>query len=116
LGHAGNPDASINSIIGNSLSKILYILAFLGSKNIWFPISLHFSWNAFQTLLFGFPVSGIEFSHIIHQSDIQDSLFSGGNYGPEAGIIGIIFRFLIILMVIFYLKHSRRMTIKSVLQ
>lgn len=107
LAHAGNPNATIVSVISNGLGGVMYAIAFIESNSIWLPFGLHFAWNFFQGPIFGFPVSGIDFGGIIEQnSAVSQNLIYGGTYGPEGGIIGISFRILVILMLLLYYIFS----------
>lgn len=104
MAHAGNPHATIISIISNSLGGVMYSIAYLESKSLYFAIALHFSWNFFQGPVFGFPISGFNFPSIISQSIISNNdTLMGGIYGPEGGIIGIGFRFLVITLTFIYI-------------
>jgi hypothetical protein len=108
--HLSNPGASAISAFGNALGGIIYGMAFLGGKNIWLPMGLHFSWNFSQGPIFGFPVSGLNMGGLIVQEHSGSALLTGGAYGPEAGMVGITFRFVIMIMVLLYLQwrcHGR---------
>lgn len=73
-------------------------------KQIVFILSI-FSWNFSQGPLLGFPLSGqTMFGGLITQQHIGPAWLTGGAYGPEAGIVGMIFRFVIMVMVIYYLQ------------
>ncbi|MCB0090168.1 MAG: CPBP family intramembrane metalloprotease [Caldilineaceae bacterium] len=106
--HLGNPGASPISAFGNALGGIIYGMAFLGGKNIWLPLGLHFSWNFSQGPILGFPVSGYDYAAIIMQQTSGSDLVTGGAYGPEAGLVGMFFRFVIMAMVLFYLQRRAR--------
>jgi membrane protease YdiL (CAAX protease family) len=105
--HATNPGASVISVIGNALGGLIYGMAFLGARNIWFPFGLHLGWNFTQTLL-GFPVSGKEFPGPLTTTSTGSDLVTGGDFGPEAGIIGILSRFVVIALLVGYLKLRYR--------
>lgn len=112
LGHTANPNANAISVLSSSFGGVIYTVAFLGVKNIWFPWTLHFCWNTFQ-FLFGFPVSGMEVPQIVIQTDIKDSILSGGLYGPEAGLIGIAARGVILAGILYYLRKHRAVDLKD---
>ncbi|MCE1174393.1 MAG: CPBP family intramembrane metalloprotease [Propionibacteriales bacterium] len=102
LVHATNPGASAISVLGNALGGLIYAMAFLGARNIWFPFGLHLGWNFTQTLL-GLPVSGKNFPGLFTVTSTGPDLVTGGAFGPEAGIIGIASRFLVIALLLGYL-------------
>jgi membrane protease YdiL (CAAX protease family) len=104
LVHLSNPGANYITAFGNALGGIIYGIAFVGGKNIWLPLGLHFSWNVSQGPLLGFPVSGENFGGLIAQQNIGPDWLTGGAYGPEGGLVGMAFRFVIMVMVIFYLQ------------
>jgi len=105
VAHLSSPGASPVSAFGNALGGIIYGMAFLGGKNIWLGLGLHFSWNFSQGPILGFPVSGqTMFGGLITQQHIGPDWLTGGAYGPEAGIVGMIFRFVIMAMVVYYLQ------------
>jgi membrane protease YdiL (CAAX protease family) len=108
LGHAGNPNASPLSVLGNALGALMYGVAFLGSGRIWLPAGLHFSWNFFQGPALGFPVSGFEMGGLVHQSAVGSHLITGGSYGPEAGLVGMTFRFVAIGLLAGWLAFRQR--------
>lgn len=87
LMHAGNPNASRLGLANTVGFGILFGYAFLRSRDIWLPIGLHFGWNL--TLpLFGVNVSGLRIGMTGYVMEwTAGSLWSGGDYGPEASIL-----------------------------
>jgi len=100
LVHAGNPNASTLSVLGNALGGLMYAVAFLGSGRIWLPTGLHFAWNYFQGPVLGFPVSGLDMGGLVQQHAVGSDLLTGGSYGPEAGLVGMAFRFVAIALLV----------------
>lgn len=107
LMHASNDHATWLSVISNGLGGVMYGLAFVGTRKIWFPWALHFAWNYVQATILGFPVSGFEVRSIIILNIQDHSLLSGGLYGPEGGVVGISFRFVVIILILIWIKKSR---------
>ena len=76
-------------------------ISYIYTKNLWFPIGLHLSWNFFQSL-FGFNVSGQNFYSLFQTHKTNETLLNGGEFGFENSIFGIISEIVIILMVFLY--------------
>ena len=103
LAHAFNPNASILSVVGNGLGGVMYGVAFLGSGRIWLPLGLHFAWNFIQSPVLGFPILGLEIG-LVRQVRIGDALITGGDYGVEAGLVSMAFRFVAIALLVGWLS------------
>jgi membrane protease YdiL (CAAX protease family) len=105
LAHAGNPNASALSVLGNVVDGLIYGVAFLGSGRIWLPWGLHFAWNFFQGPVLGFPVSGLDMGGWVQQTPVGNALLTGGSYGPEAGLIAMAFRVVAIALLAGWLSR-----------
>lgn len=103
--HLGNEGASWLGAIGTGIGGVIYGIAFLATRSVWLPLALHLSWNMAQGL-FGFPISGHGVPGFLTSEASGDVLWNGGAYGPEAGIPGLLARFLIIAMLFAYLRWS----------
>jgi len=91
LAHSGNPYVTPLAVANTMLWGILLGYAFLRSRDLWLPIGLHYGWNAVLPL-FGVNLSGltIEVTRYSYRWDLSP-LWSGGNYGPEGGLLTTIF-------------------------
>ena len=99
--HALNPNIDLFSLFNLFLAGLLLGISYIHTKNLWFPIALHFSWNLFQTH-FGFNVSGLDLYSLIEFSTTENNLLNGGNFGLEGSIISIIAEILTFLGVGYY--------------
>jgi uncharacterized protein len=89
--HVFNPHASLISSINLILAGLLLGLGFILTRQLAIPIGLHITWNFFQGNVFGFPVSGSETgATFIAIEQGGPELWTGGPFGPEAGLIGIV--------------------------
>ncbi len=91
LVHTSNPNATRLGVLNTVLWGVLLGYAFLRSRDLWLPIGMHFGWNAVLPL-FGVNLSGltIEVTRYFYKWDLS-SLWSGGAYGPEGGLLTTIF-------------------------
>jgi membrane protease YdiL (CAAX protease family) len=87
--HAFNPNATMISTLNLMLAGLLYSTAYLLTGELAVPIGYHIMWNFFESSVFGFPVSGMDLGMTfiaIQQSGPR--LWTGGAFGPEAGLMG----------------------------
>lgn len=106
LAHASNMHASALSVLGNALGGLVYGVAYLGSGRVWLPLGVHFAWNYVQAPLLGFPFLGKEIG-LVQQTPVGNTLINGGSFGPEAGLVGMAFRFVAIALLISWLSLRR---------
>jgi hypothetical protein len=105
--HGFNPNIEYLGIINLFLAGIFLGISYIHTKNLWFPIALHFSWNLFQTH-FGFNVSGQNSYSLIEFKIMENNMFNGGTFGFEGSILSIIFLLFSIVGIELYFtkKHS----------
>ncbi|HEY7306460.1 MAG TPA: type II CAAX endopeptidase family protein [Bryobacteraceae bacterium] len=89
--HASNPNSSGFGVMNTIIWGVLLGYAFLRSHDLWLPIGLHYGWNAVLPL-FGVNLSGltIDVTRYLYKWDLLP-LWSGGNYGPEGGLLATVF-------------------------
>ncbi|MBM3144950.1 MAG: CPBP family intramembrane metalloprotease [Chloroflexi bacterium] len=87
LAHYGNPAFSWAALLGLLGSGYFLAYAYIRRRNLWLPIGLHIGWNFFEGTVFGFQVSGTESYRLILQSVRGPTLWTGGAFGPEAGLV-----------------------------
>lgn len=109
--HGFNPNMDWFSYLNLFLAGILLGLTYIFTKNLWFPIALHFSWNFFQSL-FGFNVSGQDFYSLIEFKMAKPNLFNGGLFGFEGSIFCIVIQLVLITSILIYYNKSALYNIK----
>ncbi|MFH5883002.1 CPBP family intramembrane glutamic endopeptidase [Halalkalibaculum sp. DA3122] len=103
--HAGNPNASAVSTVNIILAGIVLALPYLFTGSLALSCGIHAAWNFFQGGIFGFPVSGSPSrSSLLQVNETGPDLFTGGRFGPEAGLLGLIGLCLIVLMTYQYIR------------
>ncbi len=85
--HANNPSASYASTAGLFVSGFWFAYTAFASRGLWLPVGAHIGWNIFEGVVFGFPVSGLTTATLIRQTPLGPELWTGGPFGPEAGLI-----------------------------
>lgn len=108
LAHFNNSNASILSIIFLSINGMVWCIPFVITKNLGLSIGLHTAWNFTQTQI-GFTMSGNKALNPFYRIENNGSdLLSGGEYGPEAGILGLIGFIAMLLLSLTYLNLTRK--------
>lgn len=89
--HMANPNASVISTFNITLAGIVLAVPYLITGSIAMSAGLHFSWNFMMAGVFGFPVSGKEIPYTVFQISQEGvPLWTGGAFGPEAGLLGLV--------------------------
>lgn len=64
--------------------------AYMLARNLWVPMGLHAAWNFTQGFIFDVPVSGNDMHGLVQAKLSGPVLLSGGAFGLEASIIGVV--------------------------
>lgn len=110
--HIMNPNTDWFSFLSLFIAGILLGITYIHTRNLWFPIALHFSWNFFQSL-FGFNVSGQDFFSIFNFSITNPNKINGGAFGFEGSYLSTLLELIVIgYLVYFYSKQLQNEVIK----
>jgi membrane protease YdiL (CAAX protease family) len=77
------------SFINLILSGIYFACYVIGDGNILGVCGLHFAWNFALGNIYGLPVSGFAENgeKIFQTQQIGSNIFTGGDFGPEGGLV-----------------------------
>lgn len=87
--HLINPGATWKSTLGVAVAGAFFAFAYLRTRQLWLPIGMHIGWNFFEGPVFGFPVSGMETTRLLLHEETGPEMWTGGGFGPEAGLVVI---------------------------
>jgi membrane protease YdiL (CAAX protease family) len=94
------------TILNIAVDGIWACCAVLWTRSLWLPWAAHFAWNLFEGPVLGRAVSGINTgASIVVQNPVGDPLFTGGRFGPEAGIVVLLSE--IVGLLVLYLLYRR---------
>jgi hypothetical protein len=85
--HLGNPGANWMTVLGIFFAGLLLAFAYVRTGRLWLSIGLHIGWNFFEGVVFGFPTSGVTIYALTRIHVTGPTLWTGGAFGPEAGLI-----------------------------
>lgn len=105
--HLTNPGVTLFSVLNIILVGIVFSYMFLKSGNIWMCIGHHFTWNTFQGIIYGMPVSGLHVPGIVTTHFKENNLLNGGLFGIEGGILTTAVTLLAFAFVWFYYRNSK---------
>ena len=107
LVHAGNPGANWASTLAIALeSGVLLGLAYAATRSLWLPIGLHLGWNFTEGGIFGGAVSGGQYSGLIDASLSGPPWVTGGAFGPEASLAGLVISLSASIAFAWYVTHT----------
>ncbi|MDS0284451.1 CPBP family intramembrane glutamic endopeptidase [Haloarcula onubensis] len=103
--HLSNGGASLVSVSVIGFIALTVAASYVLTGRLGFAIGFHAGWNIAMGVLFGQPVSGITVPARVLAVDVTGpSLWTGGAFGPEAGLLGVAAGFLGLLGVLVYTR------------
>jgi membrane protease YdiL (CAAX protease family) len=106
IAHAGNPGITSIAVINILLGGLLLGMNYIYTRNLWYALLFHFSWNFFQGPVLGYEVSGINLQSILEPELKGPSWLTGGRFGFEGSIAATIV--FIPALLILFLAYERR--------
>ena len=107
--HLPNPNSTLVSTANITLAGILLGAGYVLTGQLAIPIGVHITWNFFQGTVFGFPVSGLQpiGATFVATEESGPDLFTGGVFGPEAGLLVVAATVLGTLFTFLWVRYRR---------
>jgi membrane protease YdiL (CAAX protease family) len=110
IAHLANPNTNAKFFVatGIFLAGVFLAYGYISTKQLWLPIGLHIGWNFFEGVGFGFPVSGLDIYHLTRITVSGPELWTGGAFGPEAGLVLLPGLLLGAALIFIYTRYIRK--------
>jgi membrane protease YdiL (CAAX protease family) len=111
LMHLGNEDITLMAGLNIFIAGILLGVNYIYTKNLWFAIFFHFSWNFFQGSIIGYHVSGMTVdTGLLEITTKGPDEITGGAFGFEGSAFAAILQVIAIiaLAMVYEKKYGKR--------
>lgn len=103
--HLANDSTSVISVAVIGFIALTVAASYVLTGRLGFAVGFHAAWNIAMGVLFGHPVSGIAVPARVLAVDVTGpALWTGGDFDPEAGLLGVAAGFVGFLGVLVYLR------------
>jgi membrane protease YdiL (CAAX protease family) len=110
--HLVKPGADLIAVLGVMFAGGIPMTAlYIVTGRLWASIGYHMAWNFTEAYVFGAGVSGGDFGPSLFQVRAWpgvDAFWSGGNFGPEASVVTLLFGLLVSAALIVLSKRRKR--------
>jgi uncharacterized protein len=113
MAHCGNPGISSVGIANLVLAGLLLGINYIYTRNIWFAVLFHFSWNFVQGPVLGYPVSGLPLQSILQPELKGPWWLTGSTFGIEGSFITTSLFTLAALLLYFIYEKNTGKTVKA---
>jgi membrane protease YdiL (CAAX protease family) len=87
IAHGTNPGITSVALVNLLLAGLLLGINYIYTRNIWFAIFFHFSWNFLQGPVLGYEVSGLPLQGVLQPALQGPWWLTGGVFGLEGSFI-----------------------------
>lgn len=105
LAHVFNPGVTWLGMVNLFLAGILLGSTYIFTRNLWFPLSLHFFWNFIQGPVLGYKVSGAATASLLSVNTTGPDLMTGGAFGFEASLVNTVLTVLASYLIVRYYRR-----------
>lgn len=106
IAHISNPGITSVAVVNLLLAGGLLGINFIYTRNIWFAVCFHFSWNFIQGPVLGYEVSGLPLQGILQPALQGPWWLTGGAFGLEGSFITTCLFVLVLLLL--YTVYEKR--------
>jgi hypothetical protein len=90
--HRHNPGVGAFALINIFAAGVMLSMAYLRTRSLWFVTAVHLGWNWQMAGPLDLPVSGLELfdTPLYEPRDLGTPWLTGGAFGPEGGLAGLV--------------------------
>ncbi len=112
IAHTHNPGVDGFALINICAAGVMLSVAYLCTRSLWFATGVHVGWNWSMAALLDLPVSGLELydAPLYEPVERGPAWLSGGAFGPEAGLAGLLGLLLVLAGIIWMTRKTRWLT------
>jgi Predicted metal-dependent membrane protease len=89
LAHVGNPGLTVPAVINLLLGGLLLGINYIYTRNLWFALMFHLSWNFLQGPVLGYAVSGLTLRSVLEVEMRGPDWVTGGAFGFEGSVVAM---------------------------
>ena len=106
--HRHNPGVGTFALINIFVAGVMLSVAFLKTRSLWFATAVHLGWNWQMAGPLDLPVSGLELfdAPLYEPVRLGTPWITGGSFGPEGGVAGLLALLLVTVAVWFYTRQK----------
>ena len=107
--HIGNKDMTILPFINIWVAGCFIGAAYIYTRNLWFSIAIHLTWNWLEGPIYGFSVSGNDkiYNCVLTIKSCNNVLLSGGKFGFEASLTCLLLTSITTAIIIYHFEKKR---------
>lgn len=113
--HIPNPNMTPMAAFNLCVAGLVLALPVVLTGRLALAVGFHTAWNYVMGNVLGFPVSGLAIKHSLLRVDsVGPDWITGGAFGPEGGVIGLVTDALSVVLIVAYVRVSEgRLAIAS---
>lgn len=112
--HIFNPEIAFLPMINLVLAGMLLGASYLYTRNLCFPLSLHFFWNWIQGPILGYQVSGNNFmSTMLKLHMPEENVLNGGAFGFEGSLICTVLMIVCTILIVWWGEKRKAISLEA---
>lgn len=112
--HIFNPEIAFLPMINLVLAGMLLGASYLYTRNLCFPLSLHFFWNWIQGPVLGYQVSGNNFmSTMLKLHMPEENVLNGGAFGFEGSLICTVLMIVCTILIVWWGEKRKTISLET---